>query len=672
MKWITDNNKKKFTFGYLLVLGFVFACVPDYYFWSVQELGFLEIAIVITSKLIGLCFLYFYTEKSKVNNGLMIIESPKLVFMTSIIGLFIGGGLLFLSRFAFINPSLICFTGCLILVSAKQNYMEGLSIVTMWKNISKLEVLSIDIDKLPKKDGQQYMGHGAVWEKEECQASLAFTKFNSEDIRAKNSKLGGNSLLHGLVMHKEEPIFLPHALLTQHMIIFGTTGCGKTRFLEYQISQAIEREEGCLFIDPKGDETLLNRAVEELKKRGRFDKFKLFALPYPDKSCKYDPLKNYTRPEEIADRLAPLMGTGGGSGEQFIKYCWDVLNIVVQVMDKYDVPINLKSLRRYCVEDTNSLVVDIFIKKKIAPMSMLQGDDQIILALEQYIEKCRNRDYDKYCDETIALAHLAKRPKENHQKMTNSLKPLLNKFSTGGVGSLLSPGPTDENVLDWNNLVQKGEFCYFFLGSLQGEESAVNCAKIAMMDLMSYVGSTYAYEEKVNYKRLNIFIDELSMVVMPQLNNILNQARGAGVSVCGATQAGISDLEEKMPSRASAIKTIANCNIHVQMLDQAGDAAELFSDNSGTRSIVKATHSTNITPGVRDSGQKNIGTVSVTKGLQLKEEEEPLVSKNNVMQLPVGQAYARWQGRVYKLRFPYFQDPKENYLVEIGVKSRIV
>ncbi len=122
-----------------------------------------------------------------------------------------------------------------------------------------------------------FWGFGFIWGAEHTRLlhhkleiglrRAAYGSNGSPDIHA----IGGQ-------YHAYEPIYLPESNLKGHTLLLGTTGAGKTRFFDLEISQAIARGDTVIVIDPKGDRQLLRSIVRAAKDAGRDPIQDLFIL----------------------------------------------------------------------------------------------------------------------------------------------------------------------------------------------------------------------------------------------------------------------------------------------------------------------------------------------------------------------------------------------------------
>lgn len=131
--------------------------------------------------------------------------------------------------------------------------------------------------KMVRPQDVTFWGFGFIWGAEHTRLlhhkleiglrRAAYGSNGSPDIHA----IGGQ-------YHAYEPIYLPESNLKGHTLLLGTTGAGKTRFFDLEISQAIARGDTVIVIDPKGDRQLLRSIVRAAKDAGRDPIQDLFIL----------------------------------------------------------------------------------------------------------------------------------------------------------------------------------------------------------------------------------------------------------------------------------------------------------------------------------------------------------------------------------------------------------
>jgi conjugal transfer pilus assembly protein TraD len=527
---------------------------------------------------------------------------------------------------------------------------------------------------LPAGPESTYLGHGFEWEIPDSERLIYAAARGIAPALETANRYGGNWVIHGLGMDREAPLFLPDDLLNQHSLILGTTGVGKTRMLEVLVTQAVRRGETVIVIDPKGDERLLERVLETCAKSNRLGSFRLFALPYPGRSVRYNPLYHFVQARELADRIAALL-PGGGDSEPFRAFCWEVVNTVCQAMYTCGEPITPYRIKRYSLDDTWELV-RLFISRKYPQLP--SGKDPRLLA--GHYRALKQSGAIEGHDALDFLVSLAMKDRENYQKMTNTLLPILSKLSTGPNKRLMSdslegtpseapkgghgyPDMTRE-ALTWRGADKGRQVVYFFLGSMLGFDTASAVAKMALLDFQSYIGAKYAYERVAGFEPISLFVDELADVVTPEFIGVLNKSRGAAVRItmCGQTSA---DLEAALRSRAHAAQILGNANTVIQFRAQNAQDAELFSNLCGERHMRLLSEGTHYEPALFSSGKHDVEDFRAGFSQNLSWRNESLVPDWAVTELPKFHFFARWGARVFKGRVPLLDNPVTDYVGSI-------
>ena len=89
---------------------------------------------------------------------------------------------------------------------------------------------------------------------------------------------------------------------SQHLIVSGATGQGKTTLLKTLLNHSLKHKHPVIIIDPKGEKEDISEMKERAKLYNREDDFYLFSLSFPEESVSYNPLENGTS-EQIKARL---------------------------------------------------------------------------------------------------------------------------------------------------------------------------------------------------------------------------------------------------------------------------------------------------------------------------------------------------------------------------------
>ena len=204
------------------------------------------------------------------------------------------------------------------------------------------------------------------------------------EIQKRVSKDQGQAWIQG-VGDAETDIFQPISHTEGHTLIIGTTGSGKTRCFDLLITQAILRNETVFIIDPKGDRDLRDKARRACEMLGRGDKFLSFHPAFPQESVRINLLANWTRPSEIADRIASLIPSESDS-DPFKNFAFGALNAVCNgLCNVYRSP-TLKNLKHYLAGTGSGAVAGLVVDARNAYLRQKRPDR--VKDLELYIAAC--------------------------------------------------------------------------------------------------------------------------------------------------------------------------------------------------------------------------------------------------------------------------------------------
>ncbi len=165
--------------------------------------------------------------------------------------------------------------------------------------------------RLPGRDAL-FIGRGF-----RCEArhSQRLEDLKSRDLSevAEHPPEQGDPRIFGVGGAEARATFLAESQFNQMVGILGATGVGKTRYAEALLVQVIRLGMPLIVIDPKGDQVLTNRVVEECRRAGRAHQLRYFSLAAPrDRAswaflARYNPCSTYTDPAELAARVASVL-----------------------------------------------------------------------------------------------------------------------------------------------------------------------------------------------------------------------------------------------------------------------------------------------------------------------------------------------------------------------------
>lgn len=326
-----------------------------------------------------------------------------------------------------------------------------------------------------------------------------------------------------------------------HVFVAGTTGSGKSQFLEKMIKDSFDKGEPIYIISGKGssDKHSLLDDVREMAEEYNRKLWVVSMNPESKDRKKYNPFKQWTA-VEIADALCNASEFTEPHYREHLS-CW--VKIVCECLMLASVPICLDSIVSF------------------------MGEEQF----------------------EILINHLKEKKKIDAQKAKNYLTYLdIGKIASSSRARFINIMVGDGREI----FGEKDGIC----AADAREENAVfflDLDSFKYTDFTRVVGAFFindmrhlvATEDNPNVCK-RIFMDELSTFVTPQIMPLFSQSRSFGYQIVVATQS-ISDLDEISPVFAERI--LENCNQYAILRLNSATDAERISMVIGTVPAVETT-----------------------------------------------------------------------------------
>lgn len=493
-----------------------------------------------------------------------------------------------------------------------------------------------------------------------------FNLFNRAKIKVKK----GAPWIHGLET-QDNDINIPIEYLEGHTLVFGTNGSLKTRLLDLVVSQAVMRGEVCYIIDPKGDRDLRHRAQMACEFAGREDNFFVFHPAFTKTSVAIDPLKNWTRPTEIASRIAALIPSETGS-DAWTAFGWRAINLVAQGLIEIDERPNLRKLLKYIEGGVDPLVLETlkaYMRKNIENWEFETRPyieraktvrnrpspttpNEVIGLVAYYKEQCQRAKPSVVLDGLISMYE---HNRDHFGKMVATLIPVLSMLCSGELGDLLSPDPSNPDdtrpIIDTSKAIEMGSVVYLGLDSLSDGTVGGAIGSIVLADLTSVAGRIYNFEN--NPKRVNIFIDEAAEVVNQPFVQMLNKSRGAGFNVFFVAQT-LPDFIAKTKNEPMARMILGNANNLIAGRTKERHTQEYVVEAIG-KTFVKSTMQEQKTQAI--GSDKDITNFTGGYGERLTDTEYDRIPAELLGMIPDLEYIANFAGgRVFKGKIPVVTD----------------
>ena len=473
---------------------------------------------------------------------------------------------------------------------------------------NRLEKGSLDFIKpedlkkrVKKKINDVWLGKGFEWTSVEAGLIHEIKRrgLDAEISKRKEKKLKkghpvpeGADWIHGV--GKVGDLYQATKNLSLHTLIVGTTGSGKTRLFDLMVTQAVLRGEAVIILDPKGDKDLAALAKKACTLAGSPDKYVYFNAADPAGSACIDPLKNWNRSTEVASRIAALVPSETGA-DPFTAFAWKAMNDIVNGLILVEEAPNLKRLRHFIEGGPDSLVeraLTRYYEKNIRDWEtrikpfVKKAKGNTLQAVVDFYKHVVSAE--KPSSEMEGLLSSYTHNREHFQKMIASLIPVFAMLTTGELGDMLSPDPTDadENrlITDTSRIINNGMCCYIGLDSLSDSTVGSAIGSILLADLTAVAGDRYNYG--VNNRPVNVVIDECSELINIPTIQLLNKGRGSLFQMHVATQS-ISDFITRMGSEDAAMQILANCNTKIALRVKDQKTQEYMAKNLPEATIRK-------------------------------------------------------------------------------------
>lgn len=596
---------------------------------------------------------------------------------------------------------------------------QALRIVRYRKNIRRLPYYALTANETPCSDKALFLGKGFRWTQTHTQRlfvvrqpayqhlrepSILYEMARQYEINtmgknwltkltSSNSPwnpvrplppVGGSPEIHGVEIH-EKDIWSDIGERVGHTVVLGTTRVGKTRLAETMIVQDIRRGDVTIMFDPKGDADLLTMMYVEAQKVNR--PFYMFHLGFPEYSCRYNPIGDYSRITEVATRIANQLPSDGQSAA-FRDFVWRFVNVLAKTMEALSIKPNYMNIYKSAA-NIDDLAGQFFIlildrefpnwKAGYDQFEMPESEQKTATKTGRNLDTMKLGSYLKsknYSESLIdALNGILSNDRSYFEKLVSSLYPLLEKLTSGDVAKLISPDAADLNderqIMDWRKVMESNAVVYIGLDALSDAEVAGAVGNAMFADLTSQAGQLYKFgfgrgqSGETAKRKIAIHADEFNELIGDEFIPLLNKAGGAGYQVTVYTQTWM-DVEAKIGSPAKAGQIGGNLNTMIMLRVKTKETAEMLTSQLPDVQIVSTTLVSRANDVAFPDQYEDFSSGNEDR---LGAETVPMLAPADLTSLPKGQAFALLEGgQLYKIRFPLpKKDPHDDIPSHINV-----
>jgi conjugal transfer pilus assembly protein TraD len=220
-------------------------------------------------------------------------------------------------------------------------------------------------------------------------------------------------------------------------------------------------------------------------------------------------------------------------------------------------------------------------------------------------------------------------------------------LTSGDLGPSLSPDPFDADdtrpIMNFEKIERAGHVLYMCLDSLPDPSVATAIGALALADLAARAGMRYNLG---GYRRISLFVDEVSNVINQPLIEILNKGAEGGIFTTCAMQT-LADLAKRLGSEDAARMALGNLNNLIALRSKDRPTQDFVVETFGKTAI----HTVRV--GLSSGSDAHVGDFSSSYSTQLTESFEEMVPADVLGKLPNLQYFASVSGgRIIKGRFP--------------------
>ncbi|MCH9769723.1 MAG: type IV secretion system DNA-binding domain-containing protein [Gammaproteobacteria bacterium] len=378
----------------------------------------------------------------------------------------------------------------------------------------------------------------------------------------------------GVEIYTGESVYLSDRAANCHVLAVGTTGSGKTTTISHIIERAIFQRYSLVYVDGKGDLDLARRIERYCQKQNV--PFYLFSMA--GSSFHYNPLASggFTSKK---DRIIELRTW---SEDHYRKLAEGYLQTIFKILDTLNIKLDLKTLVNYLEPHT----------------------------LYELVRKHQTPD----------LISLIERLESQHKNMESLIAEIENMVHSE-IGYLFDC-QNSQKTLDLKKAIEEGAVIYFCLRPLAFPAYAETLGKLIINDLKAVIAAGLDGASK-KIPLYTIF-DEFSVFAGPQIINLINQGRSAGVHAILSTQS-LSDITVK-GGEALLGQVLSNVNYFIIHRQNYPKDAETLANVIGTKSTFEVTSQITAQKG----GNTGVGTV--------REIHEFMIHPDVIKRLEVGEA----------------------------------
>lgn len=389
-----------------------------------------------------------------------------------------------------------------------------------------------------------------------------------------------------------------------HVLIFGSTGSGKTEALVSLAYNALVQGSGFLYVDGKGDNSLFAKVFSMCRSMGREDDMLLINFMTGARDvvgAQEKRLSNTMNPfctgssSMLSQLVVSLMDSGGQSSDgdmwkgRAIVFVEALMKVLVYMRDQGKILLDANTIRNYFeLTRLEAIAMDkMFIRDKLEPVSLAEAPEVILEPITNYITNLPGYDRSKKGKQASTVL-------EQHGFITMQLTKVFGSLADT-YGHIMR---TNLAEVDLKDVVLNRRILVVLLPALEkSPDELSNLGKVIIASLKAMMAAGLGdqvegtFKEVVTRKPTNsptpymCILDEYGYYAVKGFAVVPAQARSLGFSVIFAGQ----DLPAfQKASKEEAASIGANTNIKICMkLEDPLETWDFFNKTAGESYVTK-------------------------------------------------------------------------------------
>lgn len=384
--------------------------------------------------------------------------------------------------------------------------------------------------------------------------------------------------------------------LRTHILIFGSTGSGKTVALVSMAYNALMQGSGFIFVDGKGDASLFATIFSMSRAMGREDDFLIINFGTGSRDIEgpqLTKLSNTINPfafgasDALTQLLVGLMGDSGGSGDMWkgraISLLTGLMIALVSLRDAGRILLDVEVIRDFM---QLKYIVALSNGKNPIDGTPIRLSDRAQAAIKAYLSSLPGFVEKKGADQSATTL-------EQHGYLQMQFTRVLGSLSDT-LGHIFK---TNLGEVDLYDVVVNRRILVVLLPALEkSQDELANLGKVVIMSLKNMMAATLGAQmegskmEVLDNRPTNApspfvtILDEYGAYAVPGVAVMPAQARSLGFSMVFASQ-DMPGFEKA--SKEDAASIAANCNIKIFMkLEDAERTYEIFEKSVGMADVM--------------------------------------------------------------------------------------